>query len=442
MEARNQPPTVDLQPPTPAKRGVFYGWWVVLSGALAHVAYAEQFNSSYGVFVQAVTAEMGWSRTAVAAVQTVSRLPEALLAPFLGRLVDRHGARWLVGIGGLVVGVAFMALSTVNQLWELYLYKGLLMPLGAVCLGGYLSVTVSNWFVAKRGRALALTGVGSSAGTMVMPLLAAFMIGELGWRQAWFLMGPMVIVLAGPAVLLFRRRPEDLGLQPDGPEGENLSPRLAEARERRRRELMAADVEWSARQVLRTPALWILVFSYSLSGLGVTGTNLHLIPFMQDLGYPLAIAAAGISLRAAIAIVTGPVWGLLMERIPMTLGASAEALCKAVSMLVFLFFPTPLGLIIGLVLYGIGNAGSMVVHETIWANYFGRISLGTVRSLVAPLQMASSASGPLVLGLLFDLSGGYDVAWLILALGFAAAAALVLFARPPRQPQRAPPVAG
>ena len=267
-----------------------------------------------------------------------------------------------------------------------------------------------------------------------MPLLAAFMIGQWGWRQAWFLMGPIVLILAAPAVLIFRRRPEDVGLQPDGPEGENLSPRVAEARGRRRQQLLAADVHWTMRQIFRTPALWIMVFSGSFSGLGVTGTNLHLVPFLQDLGYPLAIAAAGISFRAAVALVSAPLWGLALERVPILMASSGEALFKAFAMVAFLLYPTPFGIIVGLVLYGIGSGGSMVVSETIWANYYGRLSLGTVRSLVAPLQLASSAAGPLVLGLLFDLSGSYQSAWLILAMGFLVAAGLVQFARPPRRP--------
>lgn len=415
-------------------RGVFYGWWVVLASALAQFGYAEQFNSSFGVFLQVVSADMGWSRTAVAAVQSVGRFPEAMLAPFLGPVVDRYGPRWLVGLGGLVVGGSFMALATIDQIWQLYLYKALVMPIGAVCLGGFLTVTVSNWFVAKRGRALGLSSAGNSLGTMIMPLVAALLIGQFDWRVAWFLMGPIVIITAIPAVLLFRRRPEDVGLTPDGSGDAGLTPHLDEARERRRQQLLAADVVWSRRQILRTPALWIMVFSWSFSGLGITGTNLHLIPYLQDLGYPLALAAAAVSLRAGVSLVTAPFWGLVLERIPILMGSTAEQLCKAVAMLALLFFPTPVGIVAGLVLFGLGNAGSMVVSETIWANYYGRISLGTVRSVVAPLQVGSSAAGPIVLGLIFDLSGSYQAAWLILALGFFIAGGLVQLARPPRQP--------
>lgn len=436
-ESPGQPtPRPEEQPRTNRPRkGLFYGWWVAISSALAQVGYAEQFNSSFGVFLGVVSADMGWSRTAVAAVQTVGRFPEALLAPFLGPIVDRHGARWFVGFGALVVGGCFMAMATMDHLWQLYVYKAVLMPIGALCLGGFLSVTVSNWFVAYRGRALGLSSAGNSFGTMVMPLLAAFLIAELGWREAWFILGPTVILFAIPAVVLFRRRPEDLGMVPDGPgAAEDMGPHLDHARERRRQALLAADVEWTRGQILRTPALWIMVFSWSFSGMGITGTNLHLVPYLQDLGYALTLAAGAISLRAAVSLFTAPVWGIVMDRVPILAGATAEQLLKAFAMLAFLLYPTPVGIVAGLILYGLGNAGSMVVHESIWANYYGRLSLGTVRSLVAPLQMASSAAGPLVLGLLYEANKSYEFAWFLLSLGFFIAALLVQFARPPRHP--------
>ncbi len=415
------------------RRRVFYGWRVVLASACAQFGYAEQFNSSFGVFLQAVSSDMGWSRTGVAAVQSIGRLPEAFATPFLGPLVDRHGARWLVGIGGLVVGGSFMALATIDQLWQLYFWKAVVMPIGAACLGGFLTVTVSNWFVAQRGRAIGWSGAGNSLGTMVMPLVAALLIGQFGWRAAWFWMGPIVILFTLPALLWFRRRPEDVGLEPDGDAHVEQGAATVE-RDHRRQALLAADVVWTRRQVLRTPALWIMVFAWSVSGMGITGTNLHLIPYLQDLGYTLWVAAAAVSLRAFVSLLAGPLWGLALERAPILLALSVEQLCKGFAMLAFLLYPTPVGLVAGLVLYGVGNAGSMVASETIWGNYYGRLSLGTVRSVVAPLQVGASAAGPVVLGLLFDLSGSYQVAWLILAVGFFIAGGLVQFAKPPIHP--------
>lgn len=429
-------PSPSASAPAASREGrFFYGWWIVLSGLLANFAYAEQFNSTYGVFVHHIGSEMGWSRTALAGVQTLSRFPEAAVASFLGPFIDRHGTRWIMGLGGLVMSASFFACATIDELWQLYLYKGIVMAVGAMCVGGFIGVTVSNWFVARRGRAMGFISMGSSLATATMPLFGAFIIENWGWRAAWMVMGVIVLVLTLPAVILVRRRPEDVGLHPDG-----LDPSLAPTRPvsqreaRRRRELLAADVVWTRRQVLRTPLMWIMVFAWGLAGLSVTATNLHLIPFVLDLGYPLGIAAGAVSVRATAMLIGAPIWGFAVDRVPINAAASGQFACKAVSMLLFLLAPTPVGLVAALLLYGIGNAGSSVVQETIWANYYGRISLGMVRGIVYPLQTFLAAFGPLLMGVLYDTSGSYDSSWAILAAGFVVASLLILQSRPPKAP--------
>jgi MFS family permease len=417
----------------------FYGWWIVFSGFLANFAYAEQFNSTYGVFVQPIGAEMGWGRTPLAGVQALSRVPEAVVAVVLGPAVDRYGARWIMGFGGLVMAGSFFALALIDELWQLFLIKGIVMAVGAMCLGGFIGVTVSNWFVVRRGWAMGFISMGSSLATATMPVLSAIMIQHWGWRQAWVAMGALGLVLTVPAVVFVRRRPEDVGMHPDGFPPPQPSPAppfpprhpIRETAHRRREALLAADVRWTRGQVLRTPVLWIVVFAWGVAGFAITGTNLHLVPFMQDLGYSLPIAAGAVSVRAAAMLVGNPVWGLLAERIPVTVAASVQFLCQASAMLLFLVSPTPLGILGALLLYGIGGAGGQVVQETIWADYFGRLSLGLVRSLVYPFQTIFAAIGPVAMGLVYDAAGGYEVAWGMLFCGFLAAGTLILFARPP-----------
>lgn len=418
----------------PQKRGLFYGWWIVISGLCANFAYAEQFNSSYGVFVQTISLDTGWSRTALAGVSTLTRFPEAIATSLLGPFVDRHGARWLVAGGGLIVSGSFIALSAIDELWQLYLYKGLVMAAGAAGLGSFIGVTVSNWFITKRGRAIGFISMGTGLASATMPLLGAFLIELWNWRQAWFAMGFLVFVMIIPASIFFRRRPEDLGLRPDGLKPGQADERPLGAREARRRvALLAADVVWTRGALLRNLTLWAMVFAWGIAGLAVTATNLHLVPYLSDLGYPLAVAAAGVSLRAVLAFLTSPLWGFMVERVPIKAAAAAQFLCKAASMLLFLVSPTPIGLITALVLYGIGTAGSQVLQETIWANYFGRISLGVVRSIVYPLQSFIAALGPLLMGLAFDFSGSYSSSWLSLFGMFVLAAAVFPFLRPPRR---------
>lgn len=138
---------------------------------LAYYAFSITFNANYGVYIHTMGAEMGWSRTALSAVQSIGRIPEALVGVALGPTIDRHGARWIVGLGGLVMGGSLIALATIQDLWQLYLYRGVLMSVGGMCVGGFVSVTVSNWFRARRGRALGISNTGGSLGNATLPIL-------------------------------------------------------------------------------------------------------------------------------------------------------------------------------------------------------------------------------------------------------------------------------
>jgi MFS family permease len=420
----------------------FYGWYIVASGFLGNVAYAEQFNASFGVFIYHISEEMGWGRTVLAGVKAVGRLPEAAVAPFLGPLIDRFGARWIMVTGGIIAAIAFMFSATIDQLWELYLFQSILAPIGGVCMGGFVvTIAVSNWFVARRGRAVGLAAMGMSFGTMVLPLVGSLLIEAWGWRGAWFAMGIMILILVVPAGIFVRRRPEDVGLRPDGARPSDAPMTSAQAEEERRRAaLLAADVVWTRREVLKTPVLWIMVFSWGFVQFAWASTNLHMVPFFQDLGYPLMMAAGAVSVRSAMAFVGNPIWGLMVERIPIKLAAALLFGSTAVGIGLWLLPPTPPTLIAGLLFFGFGGAGGQVVAEVIWAGYFGRLSLGAVRGVSYPLQSIFAAMGPLAVGLVYDVSGSYRPAFMAMLLGCLLATCLIQLAQPPRKPVAGPTV--
>lgn len=420
----------------------FYGWLIVAAGFAANVAYSEQFNSTYGVFIAHVGAETGWGRTALAGVKTVARIPESVVAAFIGPVVDRYGARWLMVGGGLVMAVSFMLLSTIQELWQLFLILGLLLPVGAVCLGGFVTtVTISNWFVLKRGRAIGIVSMGGSLGTMVLPIIASLLIEAWNWRVAWFAMGVGVLVLLIPAAIFVRRRPEDMGLQPDGVEAPSDMPvaALSGAQRRRREQLLAADVVWRRSDIIRSPVLWVLAFAWGFQTFAITGTNVHMVPFLHDFGAPLLVAAGAVSLRSGIALVAQPVWGYVVDRVPIKPVASLQFVVTSAGIAMWLLPATVPTVVIGLVLFGLGGSGGAVVSEMIWAGFYGRLSLGAVRGIAYPLQNVLGAFGPFGIGLLYDVSGSYASSFVVMAVGSLVAAGLIQLARPPRAPAQREP---
>ncbi len=418
---------------------MFYGWYIVAASFLANFAYTEQFSAAYGVFMTHLTAEMGWGRTALAGVKTMARLVEAVMAPLIGAQVDRYGARWFMVAGGSVMALSFFLAAQLQELWQLYLYFGFIGAVGGVSLGGFVTtVAIANWFVLRRGRAVGLAAMGISVGTMVLPLLTSGMIDSIGWRATWLAFGIGVMILTIPAGVLVRRRPEDLGLHPDGVAPGEAQQQAPDARERRRREaILAADIVWTRRDVLRTHVMWVLVFSWGFAQLAMASTTLHMVPFFADLGYPLIIGAAALSLRSAIAIPGNFLWGMALERMPAKVVASIGFVLTGTGLALWMLPASSATLLAGIILFGVGASGSHVASELIWADFFGRVSLGTVRGLAYPFSTFFAATGPLALGLIFDLTGSYRGGFAVMIAGCLAAAALIQLARRPRPPRGA-----
>lgn len=154
------------------------------------------------------------------------------------------------------------------------------------------------------------------------------------------------------------------------------------------------DVLWSRREALRTPAFWLIVITFGVAHVGVTGLNLHVFSFVSDQGHPAMVAAFVMSTIAFMQFSTPMVWGLLAERRNLGKLIMAKFLIQAVGISWALSDPGLLSLYAGFFLYGIGMGGTSILAEMIWANYFGRISLGTIRGMGSLLTSVFSAGGP------------------------------------------------
>jgi MFS family permease len=415
----------------------FYGWTIVAVGFLAHIASAFSISSTLSVFLKPLSTDLGISRGVFSLIRSGEILIGAAAAPLVGTRLDRHGARWLMASGGLIAGAGFLLLGQARDFWQFLIFRWLLVSPGDSLMGSMVvNVTISRWFVRMRGRALALAGMGHGVAKVGMPLLAASLIAYTGWRGAWAVFGLLTLALVvGPSVLFMRRRPEDMGLLPDGSSpaqheskitakevGSASAPRSA-----------SVDVEWSRREALRTPAFWLIVTTFGVAHVGVTGLNLHVFSFVSDQGHPAMVAALVMSIIAFMQLSTPLVWGLLAERSNIARLIMAKFLIQAAGILWALSDPGLVSLYSGFFLYGIGMGGTSILAEMIWANYFGRISLGKIRGIGTLLTHAFSAAGPPFFGLLFDATQSYFLSFSIFIGLLFASAFLSLFLRPPRK---------
>ena len=368
---------------------IFYGWYIVGVGFLSHIVCAFHLSSTLSVFLRPLTEDLGVSRGVFSLLRSGEIIIGALMAPFVGGWVDRYGGRWLMAGGAALAGVGFILLSQVTAFWQFLVVRWLFVTIGGVFMCTMvITVTISRWFVVKRGRAIATATLGQGISKVGIPVLAASLFVWLGWRHTWTVFGFLTLVLVVvPAIVFMRRSPEELGMQPDGITSS------ATARSRRGPAPLESDPIWTRREILGTRAFWSLCLSFGMANVGIAGLNLHVFAHVSDLGYPSFIAASIMSVIAFTQLASTMLWGFISERVEI----------RKVTMLMFMIQASGLGLVVatpelailyaGFFLYGSGLGGSLVLQEMIWATYYGRASLGTVRGLATLITHAFGAAG-------------------------------------------------
>ncbi len=199
-------------------QGIFYGWYIVGVGFLANVASSFALASTLSIFLKPLTAELGISRGVFSLLRSGEGIIGACLAPLVGTLVDRYGGRWLMAIGAAVVGVGYFFLGHIEGFGQFAAIRLTLVTFGDALMGSMVAnVVIVQWFVRRRGRALALSSMGVGFAKVCMPIVVAWLLVSLGWRQTWVVFGILTIaLLVLPALLIVRRSPEEMGLRPDG----------------------------------------------------------------------------------------------------------------------------------------------------------------------------------------------------------------------------------
>lgn len=417
--------------------GIFYGWYIVGVGFLANVASSFALASTLSIFLKPLTSELGISRGVFSLLRSGEGIIAACLAPFIGSLVDRYGGRWLMVIGAAVAGIGFLFLGTIENFLQFASIRLTLVTLGDSMMGYMVvNVVVAQWFVRFRGRAFAVTSMGVGFAKVCMPILAAWLLLALGWRQTWMVFGLLTMALLMlPALLLIRRDPESLGMHPDGaqkPPGEIAATSF---RQKSQYEGWAGDPNtlWTRGEAVRTSAFWLLVITFGISSVGVTGLNLHVYPYVTDIGHSAVIAATVMSVIASMQLASPLVWGMLAERIDPRIAAMLRFVVQGVGLALAISTESLICLYAGFFLYGIGLGGNMVLPDLLWANYFGRRSLGKVRGLGLLISQILAASGPPFFGFLFDITGGYGLSFAIFGAALATSAIMSLMLRPPQK---------
>lgn len=422
----------------------YYGWIVV--GASSTVVFARMAPAitTLTVLIFPISHELGWSRTLIAGSVSAGALASLVLSPVVGWAIDRFGARPVLVVSVLVLGVAMISLAWATAPLTFYLAfaAGRVVfhtsaPIGA-------STVAARWFIRKRGRAIGMIFLFGAIGGVVFTMVASLVVESHGLKATWIAMGLVVLVFSvAPSLLLVAERPEDIGLLPDGeppdstdaekgagaivPVGVPDSPATVLPRAQ-----MTTDTDsWTLGEAVRTKTFWLLVFMGFASFFVHTSIGVHMGAYFRDVGLGATSAALAVSLSWSVSAVGSLIWGWVTDRIDVRYAYSGMFLFQAGSTLYLIFVGGTLGVFLASGLFGIVSAGSNVVPSVIYANYFGRSSLGRIRGLGEVGVLLGQATGPVIAGILFDLRGGYSTIFTAFVVMALVCSLLVLKARAP-----------
>jgi MFS family permease len=414
-----------------AKPRFFLGWVVVGAALLSSFTEVAFFNPVLGVFIPEFEREFGWSRTEISLGVTLGSFCGAAASPFFGPLIDRYGGRRFVVGGCVLMAVALVGLSQMQQEWQFFIVYAIGRGTASGLISLAAGVTVSKWFIRQRGYAISVMSLGTRLGFALMPISVQLIINASGWRTAALALAATVAVLGVlPSLRWLHSRPEDMGLLPDG-EGE---PYVIDPS----RPAPPPEVNWTRADAVRTRAFWLVTLSVSLMSLAGGAVNLHQIPHLVDRGLSADTAAfvitivaifggLGVLLEGVLDAKFGARWTMITGLVGSAAGLAILVMVHSVAMA--LLFAVVNGLFFGLL---------VASQQVVFADYFGREALGAIRGNATPFQLGTNAFGPILAGAAFDLTGSYSAAFIPLVFAYIIAALALVIARRPIPPARTP----
>ncbi len=433
MNVEGPSPLASIPRVWPFKR-VYYGWAIVIATFVVSFGQVPVFGPVLGVFILPMQQELGWSRATLSLGFTIGSITGTITTFIIGSLLDRYGARIIVVSTGIVITGAMLGLAMMDQPWQFWVLFG--MGRGAALAGIQVgtSVAIANWFIRKRGRAIAIKGMGLRIGQATFPLIIFAIMAASTWRNAYLaLAGLTFVCIVLPSALYIRRRPEDMGLHPDGMAPEAVSPDGTSGTSKPTRGRQQGYEEtWTVAEARKTRALWFLILFLLLAPFALGSINLHMVANFQDKGIPAGLAVSVLSIFAAVSSVTVLPWGFLLERVHVRYAAMLMCVFQGVACVIIIVAKTfPMAVVFGLV-YGIGQAGWAVILNLIIADYFGRRHAGAIRGFTSPFRLLGPF-GPVFTGYVRDITGSYTLAFQILTGAFVIMFMLLLLAVPPKK---------
>jgi OFA family oxalate/formate antiporter-like MFS transporter len=411
----------------------FYGWVVVAAAfCVALVAYGVQY--SFGIFIDPLTEDFGWSTTLVTGAASLFMFSRGALAIFTGWVTDRYGPRIIVAIGGLFLGLGLILTSQSSTAWQLYLFYGLMGGFGLSIAYAPLMATVSRWFASKRGLAIGIVAAGIGMGTAVMSLLASHLVATYEWRLSYIIIGLLALIIIIPGAFLLRRSPEDKGLLPLGKaeakagNEENLNIAKKEG------SLTSERAGLSLRDAARTRAFWLLLAIIIFWSICLQMVMINIVYHaIKGLGILEGVAATFLSVIGISSIIGRLAMGAVSDRLG---GKRTLVIClvlQALAMFWLLRATDIWMLYLFAAVFGFAYGGCVPQLPVIAGEIFELKSIGAIVGVQMLGVAIGGAIGPVLGGYVFAVTQSYHFAFMVGGICTIVALILLAFIRAPRK---------
>jgi len=391
-----------IKPACPEKGRLFYGY-IVVAASLVVMATMWGIYYSFGVFFKPLLDEFGWARAVTSGVFSVSLIVVGFLCIVAGRLTDRFGPRLVVTICGLFLGIGYILVSLVSSVWHLYLFYGVIISIGMS--GAYVPLvsTVARWFVKKRGMMTGLAVSGLGLGTLIMPLVANWLISNHGWRFSFRVVGAVALVIVPLTAQLLRRDPGRMRQLPCGAGelGEHHS---------------SSRSGFSFREAILTKQFWMLSIAVICFTITLGTVLVHVVPHAIGLRIHTTTAVGILAIIGGVSIGGRVLMGSAYDRISNKLALTVCFVFLLVSTVLLLMAKDLKMLYLFATLFALGYGGVSAIMSPTVAQLFGLASHGAIMGTINMFAESGSAIGSVLAGYIFDVTGSYRTAFLLCAV--------------------------
>jgi MFS family permease len=398
----------------------FYGW-VVVAVAFVTMAVGVNTRTAFSLLFPPILAEFGWDRGRTAAAFSIGFIAATVYAPVIGLLMDRFGPRVVMPLGAVLVSAGMILATFISQPWHLDVTLGVLVGGGTIFLS-YMghSLFLPYWFARRRGLAIGIAFAGVGVGSIIIFPWLQGLISRVGWREACWVMAILLLVtVLPPNILLQRRRPEDLGLAPDGGNA-SASPGQARPHTDNVVDHAWAETDWTLARALKTARFWWFFLASATSLYAWYAVQVHQTKYLGDIGFPIETAAYALGLVGLTGSVGQIILGHLSDRIGRewvwTMSALGFALCYAL-LLVMQHHPSLALLYLMVATQGFLGYGMASVYSAIPLELFQGKQYGAIVGVLSVASSLGAGLGPWMTGTLYDRTGSYTLSfWIGIAL--------------------------